>query len=1203
MSFVYRLVFHCVSRHYFAGPKETTMKTLKKITLTILLLACSTIGYSQVGVNTTTPNAQLDVRSSNQAAPSNTDGMLIPKIDTFPAVSPTAAQQGMLVYLTTTSGLKSPGFYYWDNTTTSWIGVGGKAGWELNGNTGTSPVTEFVGTTDNQGLAIRTNNTERMRIDETGFAGIGTSTPKNKLHVVGTPTGMTPISYSMATLESEPSSYLSILSTLETGVIFGGNGNAVNGGIIYNSPSLPEGFQFRAAGNQNKMILASNGNLGLGNFVPNFPLQFQNTVGDKISLWGTAGNHYGFGIQNSLMQIHSNTSAGDIAFGYGTSAAFTENMRMKGTGNVGIGTANPLSKLHVWKGNSGMTPNPSAGVTLEGTGFTYMNVLSDSETGVLFGSGGFHTNGGIVYNSGIYTNGMNFRTGGNLNRMNISSAGNVSIGDVLADARLHIVASNQATPANNDGIIIPRVNAFPAINPTAAQNGMMVFLTTASVGKLPGFYYWENASTSWKGVGTGANWSVTGNANTDSSMNFIGTTDNNDLVFKRNNVKAGHIGLSNTAFGAEASKANTSGMDNVAIGASALKVNTAGSYNVAVGTNALLSNTASEIVGIGENALSANTTGQFNTAVGTNAARTTATATCVTSMGYNSLFYNTASFNTAYGVNALSNNTLGEWNAGFGVDALKANTIGHHNTAFGDAAMLDNINGEQNTAVGHRAMANNESGGYNVAVGMNSLHTNQTGISNTALGTGALYWHGSGNNNTALGMEAMNNQTAGSNNIAIGKGANVPSLTGSNQLSIGNVIYGTGMNVATSAKIGVGTATPLSKMHVYSGASGMTPNVNAIMSLEGSGDTYLNVFSGGETGVLFGSNGVSTSGGIVYNLPTYQDGMVFRTNGNVTRMSISSAGNVGIGNYVPNFPLDFAPVLGDKICLWGVGTNEHYGFGIQNNLLQIHSDISASDIAFGYGKSSAFTEAMRIKGNGRVGIGTNAPDARVEIEASNTATPANTDGILIPRVSAFPVANPTAVQNGMMVFLTNTVGTYAAGFYYWDNTAVSWIPVGGKTGWSATGNLGTSPSSNFIGTNDNAALAVRTNGTERVRVLATGEVGIGTPAPSAELEVNGYTKLGSNAPAIKVVKLTGTTSSSQGTSILIPHGVTSSKILQVSAMVEYVSGSYVPAMYTVNGGYEFQTYINGSNIVVINMTANSANILSKPIKIMVTYEE
>lgn len=70
------------------------MKALIKVGL----LLCFLQTYAQVGINTTDPEAQLDIKSSNQATPTNKDGILIPKVDAFPASNPTASQQGMLVY-------------------------------------------------------------------------------------------------------------------------------------------------------------------------------------------------------------------------------------------------------------------------------------------------------------------------------------------------------------------------------------------------------------------------------------------------------------------------------------------------------------------------------------------------------------------------------------------------------------------------------------------------------------------------------------------------------------------------------------------------------------------------------------------------------------------------------------------------------------------------------------------------------------------------------------------------------------------------------------------------------------------------------------------------------------------------------------------------------------------------------------------------
>jgi hypothetical protein len=80
-------------------------------------------------------------------------------------------------------------------------------------------------------------------------------------------------------------------------------------------------------------------------------------------------------------------------------------------------------------------------------------------------------------------------------------------------------------------------------------------------------------------------------------------------------------------------------------------------------------------------------------------------------------------------------------------------------------------------------------------------------------------------------------------------------------------------------------------------------------------------------------------------------------------LQFSHAQNVGIGTTTPGFPLNFSNALGDKISLYG-NTGNHYGLGIQSGLLQIHTDLSLSNIAFGYGSSNNFTERMRILNNG-----------------------------------------------------------------------------------------------------------------------------------------------------------------------------------------------------------------------------------------------
>ena len=90
-------------------------------------------------------------------------------------------------------------------------------------------------------------------------------------------------------------------------------------------------------------------------------------------------------------------------------------------------------------------------------------------------------------------------------------------------------------------------------------------------------------------------------------------------------------------------------------------------------------------------------------------------------------------------------------------------------------------------------------------------------------------------------------------------------------------------------------------------------------------------------------------------------------------LTILRNGNVGIGNLLPDVPLSLNNTTGHKISLYSSGINAQYGFGVQGGLLQMYSDVAAADIAFGYGGSTSFTERMRIKGNGNVGIGTNNP--------------------------------------------------------------------------------------------------------------------------------------------------------------------------------------------------------------------------------------
>ncbi len=55
--------------------------------------------------------------------------------------------------------------------------------WDITGNHGTDATVNFLGTTDEQPLLIKTNGIEALRVNTVGQVGIGTPSPQNQLHV------------------------------------------------------------------------------------------------------------------------------------------------------------------------------------------------------------------------------------------------------------------------------------------------------------------------------------------------------------------------------------------------------------------------------------------------------------------------------------------------------------------------------------------------------------------------------------------------------------------------------------------------------------------------------------------------------------------------------------------------------------------------------------------------------------------------------------------------------------------------------------------------------------------------------------------------------------------------------------------------------------------------------------------------------------
>jgi hypothetical protein len=137
--------------------------------------------------------------------------------------------------------------------------------------------------------------------------------------------------------------------------------------------------------------------------------------------------------------------------------------------------------------------------------------------------------------------------------------------------------------------------------------------------------------------------------------------------------------------------------------------------------------------------------------------------------------------------------------------------------------------------------------------------------------------------------------------------------------------------------------------------------------------------------------------------------------------------------------------------------------------------------------------------------GTGAPDGSAMLEV--TAGSGNNKGILLPRIALANVAgwglSGSTPVAGMFIYNTNATvtGGSGVGTYYWDGT--QWVKSTGSatSGWTLTGNAGTDPATNFIGTTDAQPFLIRTNNTEKLRIAANGNVGIGVAAPTAQLQL------------------------------------------------------------------------------------------------------
>lgn len=161
-----------------------------------------------------------------------------------------------------------------------------------------------------------------------------------------------------------------------------------------------------------------------------------------------------------------------------------------------------------------------------------------------------------------------------------------------------------------------------------------------------------------------------------------------------------------------------------------------------------------------------------------------------------------------------------------------------------------------------------------------------------------------------------------------------------------------------------------------------------------------------------------------------------------TGLSVTSAGNVGIGLPAAELPLDVLGRIGlrgataawDHLYLSHDGATAFLNAGGADNGLALR--VGAGNAGSYDGQT--YSEVMRLLPGGNVGIGA-SPNASAALELSST-----TRGFLLPRMTQTQRDAIATPSTGLLVYQTdNTPGLY-------QRTASAWVAVGGGGGTAET---------------------------------------------------------------------------------------------------------------------------------------------------------